>query len=477
MSESREVWRAVLSALGEQYDAASASRDPVTWAESRGVELWSKQREVMASVRDHRRTAVRAGHGVSKSFTAALLSAWWVTSHPVGDALVVTTAPTGRQVSAILWGELRRLHTRLGLPGTIGLDATWRIDGQLVAIGQKPADSDEVAFQGLHARHVLAVLDEAAGLPPALWDAVAGVVTSETSRELAIGNPDKRGGPFERAFEPGSGWSPVHISVLDSPAFTGEDVSDDLLGVLPSRAWVEDAKRNWGEHSPVYRSRVLGEFPATDADALIDWDWIKRAQALWTEQPPGLGYGLDHRIGADIARFGSDTTVILIRAGGFVRVAETLRGAALTETAGKLRNLVRYLGASAFVMVDDTGVGGGVTDMLYEQGLPVCPVIASASADDPAHFANVRAEAYWRVRQWLEAGGLALPPDDDELAQQLARLRYKLDSRGRILIESKEAMRSRGEPSPDRADALMLTFAKAHQPAHWRGPDQVYDLG
>ncbi len=245
--------------------------------------------------------------------------------------------------------------------------------------------------------------------------------------------------------------------------------------MLPSRAWVEDSKRGWGEHSPVYRSRVLGEFPATDADALIDWEWIKRAQELWAEAPARLGYGLDNRIGADIARFGSDTTVILIRAGGFVKVAETLRGAALTETAGKLHRLVEHMGAP--VMVDDTGVGGGVTDMLYEQGLPVFPVIAAASADDPAHFANVRAEAYWRVRQWLEAGGLALPPEDNELAQQLARLRYKLDSKGRIQIESKEAMRARGEPSPDRADALMLTFAKTHQPDAWRGPDQTYDLG
>lgn len=470
-----EVWAAVLAALGEQYDAASASRDPIAWAETHGVELWSKQRDVMASVRDHRRTAVRAGHGVSKSFTAALLAAWWVTSRPVGEALVVTTAPTGRQVSAILWGELRRLHSRLGLPGTIGLDATWRIDGQLVAIGQKPADSDEVAFQGLHARHVLAILDEAAGLPGPLWDAVAGVVTSESSRELAIGNPDQRGGAFERVFEPGSGWSQVHVSVLDSPAFTGEAVSDELLAVLPSRAWVEDSKRSWGEHSPVYRSRVLGEFPTTDADALIDWEWIKRAQAMWSNPPGDLGRGLDARIGADIARFGSDTTVLLIRAGGLVKVAETLRGAALTETAGKLHRLVEWVGAA--VMVDDTGVGGGVTDMLREQGLPVYPVIAAATADDPAHFANVRAEAYWRVRQWLEAGGLALPPEDDELAQQLARLRYKLDSKGRIQIESKEAMRARGEPSPDRADALMLTFAKPHQPDAWRGSDQTYDLG
>jgi hypothetical protein len=68
---------ALLDAVSDQFDAASAARDPETWATSvAGLELWSKQREIMASVRDHRRTVVRAGHGVSKSHTAAVLACW-----------------------------------------------------------------------------------------------------------------------------------------------------------------------------------------------------------------------------------------------------------------------------------------------------------------------------------------------------------------------------------------------------------------
>lgn len=462
------TWGELLASVTQTYDAASASRDPITWAESHGIELWSKQCEVMASVRDNRRTAVRAGHGVSKSFTASLLAAWWVTTHPVGDALVVTTAPTQRQVSAILWGELRRLHSRLGLPGQIGLDSTWRIDGVLVAIGQKPADSDEVAFQGLHARHVLAILDEAAGLPEPLWDAVAGVVTSETSRQLAIGNPDSRGGQFEKCFEPGSAWEPIHVPVTESPAFTGEDVSEELLAVLPSIAWVDDARAQWGENSPQYAARVLGNFPETEENALVSWEQIKAAQAR-----PAVGGLVPSVLACDVARFGGDSTVIAFRTGWSVRVLKSARGWATTETAGHLVLMSRKLGGIP-VVVDDTGVGGGVTDLLRESQVPTVAFVGAGSATDTSAFANARAESYWRVRQAMEAGLLSLDPADDTLARQLARQRYSLDSKGRVLLASKETLRAKGEPSPDQADALSMCFAPL-QPKG--GPNRLFNIG
>lgn len=444
--------------LLDNVTAASATRDPIAWAEGHGVELWSKQREVMASVRDHRRTAVRAGHGVSKSFTASLLAAWWVTTHPVGDALVVTTAPTQAQVSAILWGELRRLHARLGLPGQIGLDNVWRVGTQIVAIGRKPADTDEVAFQGLHARHVLAILDEAAGLPDPLWDAVAGVVTSETSRELAIGNPDSRGGRFYSCFEPGSGWAAIHVPVTDSPAFTGEDVSDDLLAVLPSFAWVEDARSQWGEGSPQFASRVLGDFPVTDESALVSWEQIQAAQARAPRGGP-----IPILLSVDVARFGNDSTVIALRTGWAAKVIQAARGWAITETVGYLTRMSHDLGGLA-VVVDDTGLGGGVTDLLRENGVYVLPFIGAATSNDSTLFANRRAEGYWRVRQAMEAGLLSLDPADDALARQLARQRYSLDSKGRVLIASKETLRAKGQPSPDRADAISMAFADLTRP-------------
>lgn len=460
-------WGDLLAHIDTAVTGSVAADDPIAWAEGHGVELWSKQREVMAAVRDNRRTAARAGHGVSKSHTAALLTAWWVTTRPVGSALVVTTAPTQRQVSAILWEELRRMHARFNLPGEISLDATWRIDGQLVALGRKPADTDLVAFQGLHARHVLAILDEACGLPDQMWDVVEGVTTSATSRLLAIGNPTERGGRFEACFAPGSGWHPVHIPVTGTPAFTGEPVSDDLLAVLPSREWVDDARRNWGEDSAAYASRVLGDFPKQNVDALFTWDDIQAAQ-----RREAVGAPLPVVIGCDVARYGDDQTVIAVRTGWAVRVIMAYRGESLTHTAGILTQLSKRF-AGATVHVDDTGLGGGVTDMLRENGVPVHGIIAAGRASDPEVFANARAEGYWRTREALALGLISLDPDDDTLARQLADQRYLLDSRGRILIEPKDKIRARGGASPDRADAVSLTMVQPNS-ARFKGTGTYY---
>src|SRR5688500_14811371 len=78
--------------------------DPVRWANERGkVHLWSKQQEIVESVRDNRRTAVHACHSVGKSFVAAVTACWWIDSHPPGEAFILSSAPTAALVRAVLW--------------------------------------------------------------------------------------------------------------------------------------------------------------------------------------------------------------------------------------------------------------------------------------------------------------------------------------------------------------------------------------
>lgn len=126
------------------------------------------------------------------------------------------------------------------------------------------------------------------------------------------------------------------------------------------------------------------------------------------------------------------------------------------QTVGLVKNLMRELGASS-VHVDAIGVGAGVVDRLEEQGVSVVGIIASEKAYDPT-LRNVRAEGFWRLRQLLERGEIALKPDD-VLAKQLLDLEWHFNSSGQVQIESKEDMRKRGMPSPDRADALAIAFA------------------
>lgn len=226
--------------------------------------LTQKQRQVAEAVRDHRRVAVPSAHDQGKSFIAANIIAWWLSVHEPGDAFAVSSAPTFKQVEAVLWRELNRAHRKAGLPGRMNL-TDWYIDNELVAFGRKPADYDTDAFQGIHAKHVLVVLDEANGIPPSLWTGAETITTNEGSRILAIGNPDNPLSEFKRVCEPDSGWHVIHIDGLESPNFTDEDVPDDLRPLLLSRKWVEDMRVRWGEGSALWESKVRGRFPSVPA--------------------------------------------------------------------------------------------------------------------------------------------------------------------------------------------------------------------
>lgn len=230
--------------------------------------LWSKQREVMESVRDNRHTAVRSAHDTGKSFVASRAVAWWLSVHPPGDAFAVTSAPSFAQVRAILWREIIRAHKRGNLRGRTN-QTEWLIDDELVAFGRKPADYDEDAFQGIHARHVLVILDEACGIPESLWTAAETITTNENSRILAIGNPDTPLSQFKRVCDLDL-WNVIHIDGLESPNFTDEFeregvdpvVAGMLSEVLLSPTWVDERRQEWGEESNLWESKVRGNFPA-----------------------------------------------------------------------------------------------------------------------------------------------------------------------------------------------------------------------
>lgn len=446
--------------------------DPVGWVNNRlGEHMWSKQRTIAESVRDSRRTAVKSCHDAGKSWIASRLAAWWLDSHPPGEAFVVSTAPTYQQVHAILWEEIRRAAKKAEakgqpLAGRVLQSDEWKLDdGTLVGWGRKPADQDEHGFQGIHRRFVLVILDEACGVPTQLWTAVEAITTNRDCRILAIGNPDDPATEFANVCKPGSGWSVVRISAFDTPNFTNEVVPDELRPMLLDPEWVEDKRRRWGEQSPRYISKVTGEFPDIGEDVLISPSMIAAAQARTLDPGP---YTI---MGVDVARFGSDRTVIGVRRGGWARLVSEHSKLATTDTTGHVLAAVRTERPDE-VRIDGVGVGGGVVDQLREQGVreanglvdnPVlgdCKIIdmqAGAGATDPEHFLNARAEWYWGLRERFEGGDMDIDPDDDDLAAQLGSLRYRYTARGQVVIESKDDMRKRGLPSPDRADQLMLT--------------------
>lgn len=438
----------------EQY-----RRDPCRWVDDvLGEFIWSKQREIMESVRDNRRTTVQSCHEAGKSFISSRIVSWWLETHEPGEAFVVTSAPTAPQVRAILWREIGRAHSRGKLAGRVNQTEWWLpvASGkeEIVAFGRKPADTDPTAFQGIHAKYVLVVFDEAVGIPRELWDAADSLIANDLSRFLAIGNPDDPLSEFAAVCKPGSGWNTIKISAFDTPNLTGEPVPESLRHLLIGKTWIEEKQKKWGETNPLYRAKVLGEFPEVTDGGLIQPSWVSAAQLRTLEPREPVELGMD--VGA-----GGDKSVVCLRRGPVARIIWDDQNPDTMQTCGRLIATLRETGA-ATAKVDPLGVGKGVADRAAELGAPVYGVNVGEAAEDREAFENLRAELYWNLRERFQDGDIDIDPNDDDLAAELLSLRFERSSRGRLKIESKIDMRKRGLSSPDRADALMLAFAKGY---------------
>ena len=444
----------------------------VTWVrDALGEHLWSVQREILGSVQAERFTAVQSCHGIGKSYLAARAATGWIESHPLGEAKVVTTAPSGPQLK-IVWGEMDVAHARGGLRGSIshGAIPEWTIGGTQVAFGRKPPNrvNPEIArtfFQGIHARYLLVILDEACGIPPWLWQAVLSLVTNEGSRVLAIGNPDDPTTEFAAKCAPGSGYNVIPVSAFDTPNFTGEQVPEQLRESLVGPTYVADAEREWGVDSPLFTSKVRGQFPEVADDVIISPRLVREAHE---RDLSGLMIEDRGRYGMDVARYGEDESAIYLNRGGVVRLWGAWRKTGTTESAAKAQiaceeDLYRPM------LVDEVGLGAGVYDPLKLGGWNVQPFSGGEAAFEDRRFVNRNSEAWWAFREGLGAGLIDLDPADTVLAAQLQSRKWRLDaSQRRIRIETKDEMKQRGVKSPDRADAAVLSWYEGA-----RGVDNV----
>jgi len=227
--------------------------------------VWDKMEEVANSVRDNPKTAVSAGHGVSKTYSAGRIALWFLYCFP--PATVITTAPTHKQVEELLWREIRSAHAGAkvklgGQPTATKLDLQKTTGTRWYALGFSTRPDtvtlEATAFQGYHNDHVLVIFDEAAGIMPQIWKATEHLMTAGHCRWLAIGNPTAPRGNFAEAINREGGWSATNISVLDTPNYKE---NREVISGVSGRAYEQNIRDKWGEDSNEYNIRILGKLP------------------------------------------------------------------------------------------------------------------------------------------------------------------------------------------------------------------------
>lgn len=404
------------------------------------------------------RVAVVSGHGISKSATVAMLIDWIMSTRPHCKGVV--TAATLPQLETKTWAELAKwtkrcitghwFEVRSGRNSMSMLkkdaEESWRVDAQTCK------EENSESFAGLHAASSTPfyIFDESSGVPDVVHDVAEGGLTDGEPMFFAFGNPTQNTGWFRECFRTRRHrWKTWQI--------------DSRSVQITNKAYLQQLIDDYGIDSDRVKIRVLGRFPSSSTRQFIGDDVVMAARsreaacAVW--EPLIMG--------VDVARFGSDDSVIVVRKGRDARTWKPLffSGIDTMELAAKVQSLFLALRADG-LFVDGGGVGGGVVDRLRQLRLPVIEVQFGGKADRalPGYqqdvYADKRSEMWGNMREWLKGGAI---PDDDRCLELIGPEYDLIQREGReaIKLESKDSMRSRGLDSPDWADALAMTFAYA----------------
>jgi hypothetical protein len=447
----------------------SVASDPVrfvaegfAWGEgelknSSGPEPW--QRWLLEQIRDGLMTpgqairiAVASGHGIGKSAVCSWITLWAMSTAP--DTRGIITASSEAMLYTRFRAELRvwfrrfraAQHFEMSATSLLSRDEshsqTWRID--LLAWNANRPE----AFAGLHnkGRRILVIFDEASAIEAPIWETVEAIATDADAECIWIccGNPLHATGRFRDCFDRYQHrWVCKHVDSR-TISFTNQ---------RELQRWIDD----YGIDSDFVRARILGEFPRTGAVQFIGDELVTAAMAR--ELDPSYSDPLV--IGIDVARFGDDCSVIFPRKGMDCRSIAPLvfRNLPLDRFED---HIVQFCNAHPVqqLLIDGTGLGGGLVDHLRRRGYLVTDIQFGGKADqeiDGVRYANRRASIWGAMRHALRY--LCLPTNNQALREQLCAPQYSFSRTGdAILLEAKDMMKRRGVPSPNLADALACTF-------------------
>lgn len=417
-----------------------------------GAELETWQREVLEQLdTGETKISIRSGHGVGKTALCAWLAIHFLCFRD--DVKIIVTAPSADQMKDGLIPEINKWIGKMPMWMRKSLAVTSeRVErypdnkNNFISFRTARKENPE-ALAGVHATHVLIIVDEASGVDEAIYETGQGALSTEGAIAVLIGNPTNPSGFFHKT-----------QTSLSNLWWTRCVPCAESTRVDPH--YIMNIARTYGVDSREYRVRVLGEFPESGADAVIPRAFVEAAVSRDMEIVTGGSvWGLDPGRGGDPSGF-------VERQANAIVEARELNYTDLMNLIGWVHQ--RYtkippMYQPTAIYVDSIGLGAGVADRLLELELPVVHVNVAEASSMSDRFVNLRAELWYAAREWLERKDSLIRVDDnirEKFVNELVSPNQKFTSTGKVQIESKEEMRRRGVPSPNIADAMVLTFAQ-----------------
>lgn len=392
------------------------------------------------------RHSVRSGHGVGKTVMISILALWFVLTRE--DTKVVITANSQPQLKTNNWPELRKWARKL--PKKLGdqidiqeENAYIKAAPDLAFITRRTASaSNPEALQGIHAKHVLYLIDEASGIADVVFEVAQGSLSTEGAISVVFSNPTKSAGFF---FD-------THHKLRH--LYRGWVVNSE--DVPRARGHIAEIEATYGKTSNKYRVRVLGQFPTKDDDVVIGLAIMEAARFRDVEKRK-----VQPIWGVDVARFGDDSSALAKRQGNhLLEPVKEWHQKDTMQLAGLIHdewNRTHLADKPSSINIDIIGIGSGVYDRLKELKLPVKAINVSESAANESKYWRKRDELWFKGREWFEA--LNVKCFDEALIAELSGPTFDFNSNGQVIVESKKDMKKRGLKSPNRGDAFLNTFA------------------
>ena len=393
--------------------------------------------------------AVASGHGIGKSALISWLIHFAISTHE--NTRGVVTANTEGQLRTKTWPELSKWHNMFIAKDLFTYTATaifssdkdyektWRIDA--IPWSKNSPES----FAGLHnqGNRILVLFDEASAIDDGIWEVTEGALTDANTEIIwcAFGNPTRNSGRFRECFRKyRKFWNTYQI--------------DSRTVKISNKAKIEEWLEAYGEDSDFFKVRVRGVFPSASDLQFISTEIADKAQ----KQVYKLGQ-FEHLpviIGVDPAWTGSDSLEIVMRQGYYMK---SLASIPKNDDDWRMAQLIaqfedEYKADAVFI---DMGYGTGIYSIGKQLGRKWRLIEFGGKSNDPVYL-NMRAYMWGQMKEWLREGG-SIPPNDQALYDDIVGPEAIIDKNGRIQLESKKDMKDRGLPSPNKGDALALTFA------------------